>query len=680
MKHELSIYAKIFFACVIATLLITLTHPITAVHAQGSDDFAFISDISVPDNSNVTANMAFTKTWKVANTGSNPWTGAYTLRYVRGDMMGAPTSTALSAVNSGDSVELSLTMTAPAAAGHYEGVYDLFTPAGVQFGKSELVVIINVTTSDNEAVASVTPVLNTGESTVAQQASGGHYEPVLAVTQQKCVDYGFLWLWCNKYETVVITPATTVWVPATVLIAAATAAAPEQLDWEKLMADDTALKTKFRGTYPSEIQHLSDGDWKLIAGLLHEDETWVNESVNGVVRFKRVFSQRNGVNIEYWRDYVQKVKTMVQASGGDPSLVVLDEANGIMYTPDLGYPAEYYISQSTLDRTALRTLGGEMADYYTNLCFQYDICFESFHEPGIRQISINPVTGKVSGMVDMEGTISRSAGAALPQLESREAYRAWISKRLAVDNAALIGPEDLMVKSVIIDAPSEAIVANALTELDAPVLKTATARTIMTKLSVGQKVLIGLDVAGWVVLTYELGNELFRFGPNIEVPVVEVHHAPEIENQIMVDYILGESGVAQLPAWWLTMASNPGNAPSLYTIWDEANRQIKLGEYPQGYLFLERYSETNPKTESQVILHWMAEGTLNNPISITLFLDTARFARYEYIGGAWKLTSGGTDKLMISLDTTAFPGISCAETVSVDSLFRILFSPICYKQ
>ncbi len=99
------------------------------------DKAAFISDVTIPDGSTLTAGTAFTKTWRIRNDGSCTWTTSYALVFVSGDLLGAtPTVNLTSSVAPGQTVDVSVNMTAPTAPGHYRSYWMLRNPSGVKFG------------------------------------------------------------------------------------------------------------------------------------------------------------------------------------------------------------------------------------------------------------------------------------------------------------------------------------------------------------------------------------------------------------------------------------------------------------------------------------------------------------------------------------------------------------------
>jgi len=95
-----------------------------------ADSAAFVSDVTVPDNTNLDTSETFVKTWRVKNTGTCAWTDKYTLVFTSGEQMGAPDSKPLSATQPGKTLDISVNMIAPAKDAAYRGDYELRNPAG----------------------------------------------------------------------------------------------------------------------------------------------------------------------------------------------------------------------------------------------------------------------------------------------------------------------------------------------------------------------------------------------------------------------------------------------------------------------------------------------------------------------------------------------------------------------
>ncbi|MFZ1041220.1 MAG: NBR1-Ig-like domain-containing protein [Anaerolineales bacterium] len=108
---------------------------VPVVTATTSCDRAlFITDVSYPDNTTVPAGSAFTKTWRLQNTGSCSWTPSYDVVFISDNMMNGPTVQALSGnVNPGQTIDISVNLTAPSSNGTYTGYWGLRNPSGVIF-------------------------------------------------------------------------------------------------------------------------------------------------------------------------------------------------------------------------------------------------------------------------------------------------------------------------------------------------------------------------------------------------------------------------------------------------------------------------------------------------------------------------------------------------------------------
>jgi uncharacterized protein YkwD len=88
-----------------------------------------LEDVTVPDNSSVPAGQTFTKTWKFKNTGSCPWAG-FTINYASGERMNAPASVPVPETAAGETVELSVDLTAPLDNGTFTTHFSLQNPTG----------------------------------------------------------------------------------------------------------------------------------------------------------------------------------------------------------------------------------------------------------------------------------------------------------------------------------------------------------------------------------------------------------------------------------------------------------------------------------------------------------------------------------------------------------------------
>jgi hypothetical protein len=86
-------------------------------------------DITIPDGNRMRPGESFRKTWRLKNSGSCVWTKDFAVVFFSGSMLGASRIQYLSSeVKPGDSVDISITMTAPVQPGIYQSDWMLRSP------------------------------------------------------------------------------------------------------------------------------------------------------------------------------------------------------------------------------------------------------------------------------------------------------------------------------------------------------------------------------------------------------------------------------------------------------------------------------------------------------------------------------------------------------------------------
>jgi hypothetical protein len=99
------------------------------------DAIQFLDDVTYPDGSLIKHNNTFVKTWRIKNIGTCSWTPSYALVFTGGDLMGGPSAIALARnVNPNETIEISVTLSAPGKNGNYRGYWKLRNASGVLFG------------------------------------------------------------------------------------------------------------------------------------------------------------------------------------------------------------------------------------------------------------------------------------------------------------------------------------------------------------------------------------------------------------------------------------------------------------------------------------------------------------------------------------------------------------------
>ncbi len=94
------------------------------------------SDLTIPDGATVAPGSSFTKTWRLKNAGTCAWTSGYVLIFERGERMDSPATVPLTTGNvpPGATVDVSVTLKAPAAPGTYQADFRLRSSDNIVFG------------------------------------------------------------------------------------------------------------------------------------------------------------------------------------------------------------------------------------------------------------------------------------------------------------------------------------------------------------------------------------------------------------------------------------------------------------------------------------------------------------------------------------------------------------------
>ncbi len=143
---------------------------------QECDRAQFITDVTIPDGSTLSPSQVFTKTWRLKNTGTCTWSG-YSLVFDEGNSMSGAAATAIGTTPPGSSVDISISLTAPATPGSYRGYWRIRNAEGVLIpvygghnSKSFYVDIKVVTPTSTQT--SVTIPYVAGESGVVTSSGG----------------------------------------------------------------------------------------------------------------------------------------------------------------------------------------------------------------------------------------------------------------------------------------------------------------------------------------------------------------------------------------------------------------------------------------------------------------------------------------------------------------------------
>ncbi|HCB01388.1 MAG TPA: hypothetical protein DEP19_03305 [Anaerolineae bacterium] len=137
MEEEMkSVTRFISILLLLAMMFSFLPGNTTTASAAGCYHAQFIADVTIPDGTNFAPGATFKKTWRIKNIGTCAWnSNDVSLIFDSGERMGAPASLAIpTTVNPGQTVDLTVDMTAPSNAGHYFGYWKFKSNSGGNFG------------------------------------------------------------------------------------------------------------------------------------------------------------------------------------------------------------------------------------------------------------------------------------------------------------------------------------------------------------------------------------------------------------------------------------------------------------------------------------------------------------------------------------------------------------------
>jgi uncharacterized protein YkwD len=117
--------------------------------ADCTNSASFVTDVTIPDNAEIVGGDTFTKTWRILNNGTCIWASDYTLSHYSDERMNAPASVPLAITYPGQTLDISVTLTAPNTIKTHRGNFVIKNPAGLIMkidSDSRLWLIIDVKT------------------------------------------------------------------------------------------------------------------------------------------------------------------------------------------------------------------------------------------------------------------------------------------------------------------------------------------------------------------------------------------------------------------------------------------------------------------------------------------------------------------------------------------------------
>jgi len=105
-------------------------------------DSSFVTDVTIPDDTQVSPNQQVNKVWRLSNIGSCTWDSGTVLAFVTGFSLSAPDAVAVPTTAPGATADIGVLMYAPQQPGTYTGFWQLRSPQGQFFGQRVNVTIV----------------------------------------------------------------------------------------------------------------------------------------------------------------------------------------------------------------------------------------------------------------------------------------------------------------------------------------------------------------------------------------------------------------------------------------------------------------------------------------------------------------------------------------------------------
>ncbi len=115
----------------------------TAVPSGGCTlNMAYVADVTIPDGTVMTPGNAFSKTWRVRNSGTCEWKDGTQLVFADGEQMRGPAAVNVPSTAPDAAADISVNLIAPAAPGRYVGRWRMRSPDGTVYGSLTVVIVI----------------------------------------------------------------------------------------------------------------------------------------------------------------------------------------------------------------------------------------------------------------------------------------------------------------------------------------------------------------------------------------------------------------------------------------------------------------------------------------------------------------------------------------------------------
>ena len=169
------------FTPTLATPLPTKTAPRPT--SSNCANMTYVADVTIPDGTQMPVGQEFTKTWRVQNSGTCPWTTSFKLVFAYGEAMSGQGVTMPATVAVGQQIDISVKLKVPNKTGSLTGFWTMMDDKNQPFAKL-LTVVINVGTVSPTPTGSVTatPTMTTGATAIPSNTAAPSETPSETLT------------------------------------------------------------------------------------------------------------------------------------------------------------------------------------------------------------------------------------------------------------------------------------------------------------------------------------------------------------------------------------------------------------------------------------------------------------------------------------------------------------------
>jgi hypothetical protein len=147
------------------------TRYFTDVAVPTIDELTYVADVTAPDGAAIEAGQAFTKTWRVRNSGTSTWAG-FTLEHTADERMDGPDSVPLPPLAPDETGEVSVELVAPAEPGRHRSTWKARNARGRLFAFELYAdVLVTPVVRRDDAVLVVDLTLPAGTNVIAGQSA-----------------------------------------------------------------------------------------------------------------------------------------------------------------------------------------------------------------------------------------------------------------------------------------------------------------------------------------------------------------------------------------------------------------------------------------------------------------------------------------------------------------------------